>query len=488
MTKERKKRSIKKNYILNLTYQILTLLIPLVTTPYLSRVLEADGTGQYSFMYSVVTYFILVATLGTLSYGQREISYVQDEVELRSKVFFSIEIVSCISTAIVLIVFGLFTYFQKTNQIYYLVFSLNILAVAFDISWFFQGLEEFGIIVSRNIFFKLLTLLFIFTLVKDKSDLLIYIAGTSILTLASAVSLWTYIPKYICKVSMHELKLIETFKGTLLLFVPAIATSVYTVLDKTMIGLITESDYENGYYEQATKISKVAIALISSFATVMMPRIGYYYNKHDYKSVNTYMLKSYRFMWFLSVPMCFGLIGITRSFVPWFYGPGFEKEYELLPVVSLLTIAIGISTITGSQYLVPTKRQKEFNTSIIAGSVINVILNIFLIPRFMSIGAAIASVIAETAISVIQLTYVKNEIDLSLILKSSSKYFVSAVIMLGYLLLIGNKLGTTAMSTLIMIVTGGVLYILLLIVFKDILVLELINSVKGKLVKRKNEH
>ena len=163
-------KSIKKNYIFNLSYQILLLITPLITTPYVSRILGADGIGTVSYAESIVSYFVLFATMGITTYGQREISYVQQSVEKRSAVFWNTKILEFVTSGIMLIVYLIFALFQK-NALIYIILSCNIIAVFFDISWFFQGLEEFGKIVLRNVIFKFINIAYIFTVVRTK-DLL----------------------------------------------------------------------------------------------------------------------------------------------------------------------------------------------------------------------------------------------------------------------------------------------------------------------------
>ena len=346
-----KRSSIKKDYIYSLFYHVLSLGVTLTITPYIARVFEADGVGRVSFAESIVSYFVLFAGLGITGYGQRAISYVQDDIEKRSISFWNIKLLQIISTAIALISYLFFINFQQ-DALIYLLLSLNIFAVAVDVTWFFQGMQAFRTIVFKNSLLKVLNLLFIFVFVHSKDDIYLYVAIISGFTVLSNFSLWISLPRYIQKPAFKNLKPLKELRGVLLLFLPTIATQVYTVLDKTMIGVITQSSFENGYYEQAIMIAKMALASITSLGAVMMPRIGNHYSKGETEIVQGLMYRSYRFSWLLSLPLCFGLIGLAPILVPWYFGDGYEQVIPLLSILSILIISIGNSTITGSQYLV----------------------------------------------------------------------------------------------------------------------------------------
>ena len=462
-----KKKSITKNYIYNASYQVLTLITPLITTPYLSRVLEADGIGVYSFTASIVAYFTMFAALGTLTYGNREISYLQDDRKARSQVFWEIELLSMITTSISLIAYIFFILFgTKEYQVIYLIQIFSILTIATDITWLLQGVEEFGKIVGRNLFFKILSILYVFTFVRSKEDLILYIGGNVILSFLTQASVWFYLPKFVDLPDWKSLKPLRHLRGTIALFVPTIAISVYTVLDKTMIGIFSNA-FENGYYEQALNLSKTVLTLVTSLGTVMIPRMGYHYNKGEQGEVQKLMYQSYRFVWFLGIPLCFGLMGIASNVVPWFYGDGFLKLTILLPILSMLIPVIGMSNVTGMQYLITTKREKLLTISVAIGAAVNFMCNLVLIPRYSAIGAAVASVFAEIVITGIQFVFVRKEISVAKVLAGAWKYLTAGLLMLVVLLIEGQKLTSSILNTGIMIVSGGCIYFIILALLKD---------------------
>lgn len=478
------RKSIRKNYIYNVTYQLLVLITPLITTPYVSRTLGAAGIGTYSFADSVATYFTLFAAMGTASYGQREISYVQDDKEKRTEVFWNTEILSCISTFVWLLLYGTYVFFFCDDMIIYSIFAINVIAVAFDITWLFQGMEEFGCIVFRNVVFKILNILYIVAFVHSGDDLAIYVLGMCLLPLLSLLSLWPFLHKIVDRPDWKKVRPFTNLGAVLSMFIPFVAISIYTVLDKTMIGLFTDTKDENGYYEQALKLSKTALTLVTALGTVMAPRVGYYYERQEMDAVRKCIYRSYRFTWFLGIPLCFGLASIAANIVPWFYGDGFDKVILLLSILSLLIPIIGISNVTGIQYMMPTKRQNMLTFSVLIGAGANFVLNLIMIPHWYSIGAAIASVLAETIITVVQIMIIRKELSPWKIISCSRHYWLAGGIMFCILYGVGRHLAPSFLHSLIMIISGGSIYFVLLLIMKDEFLVKRIKSMLRKLEHR----
>lgn len=477
-------KSIKKNYIYNLSYQMLVLLIPLITTPYLSRVIGADGIGTVSYVDSLVSYFVMFATLGISVFGQREISYVQEDKEKRTKVFWETKLLQFMTSGLAIIVYIPYVWFQSSNRLIFVILSLNLLSVVANINWFFQGLEEFGKIVFRNFLFKLANLAYIFIFVKTHSDLNKYAFGIAFFSFLGNVSLWFYMRKYIGKPNFKELHPLRNLKPVLALFLPTVAIQIYTVLDKTMIGVITKNEFENGYYEQSIKLSKMVLTVVTALGTVMIPRIGYHFSKGDDDTVKMYMYRAYRFVWCLGIPLCFGLIGVAGNFVPWFLGDDFIPCISLLKILSFLILAIGINNVTGMQYLIPTKRQNMFTLTVVIGAVVNFFLNMFLIPRNNSFGAAIASVVAETVIALVQIYIVRKELSAKKIFMSSGLYLLAGTVMLVVLNVVGAHLAPSFLNTVILVGCGGIVYVGLLLIFRDQFFIGYSKSFLGKITKK----
>ena len=476
-------KSIKKNYIYNLSYQILTIITPLITAPYLSRVFGPDGVGTYSYIEAISSYFVLFATLGLTTFGQREISYVQQDRQQRTIVFWEtliIEVVSSLCCTVAYVIFSM----MHSNWLLYLVLSFNLFSVMINVTWFFQGMEEFGKVVFKNIIFKIVNIVFVFGFVREKDDLIIYLLGTAFLQFLINVSLWVGIKQYIDIPKVKDLHPTRHLRTVISLFVPTIAIQIYTVLDKTMIGLITNNAFENGYYEQALKMSKMVLMLVTSLGTVMIPRIGYYFGNGEHEIVKKYMYRAYRFVWFLGVPLCIGLMLVADNFVPWFFGEGYDKVSSLIRVLSLLIIAIGINNVTGMQYLIPSKRQNLFTKTVVYGAITNFVLNFFLIRAFQSYGAAIASVTAETVIAIVQIYLVRKELSPIIILKSGTNYFIAGVVMAVLLYMLKGHFLPSVFNTLLLIILGAITYFIVLLTFKDQFFYENTIEILKKIIKK----
>ena len=474
-------KSIKKNYIYNMFFEVLKIIVPLITTPYLSRVLGAEKIGIYSYTLSITTYFILFGSLGVAMYGQREIAYLQEKKYERTKTFFEILIMRCITLGISLFIFYFVFASHGEYSMYYKILILEIIANCIDISWFFQGLEEFKKTVIRNSIVKIISVICIFVFVKNQNDLIKYFFIYVISTLLGNASLWMYLPRYIEKINIKELKIFKHLKPTIGLFIPQIAIQVYTVLDKTMIGSIIDDKSEVGYYEQAQKIIKLLITVATSLGAVMVPRMANTFANGDHKKLKEYMMKSFQFVLVLAFPLMLGTISVSRKFVPVFYGAGYDKVIYLLIVISPILLAIGLSNVVGMQYLLPTKKQKEFTISVTLGAIVNVILNAILINIWKSIGASIATVIAECTVTGIQFYLVRKEISVIEVLKIAKNYFIASLIMFVISIAIGRFIENNVLSIMIQVICGGIVYFIVLIIMKDKIVKEAIDVIKNKL-------
>lgn len=474
-------KSVSKNYIYNVSYQLLLLITPFITTPYLSRVLEPAGIGTYSYTYSIVSYFILLASLGVADYAQREIAYQQDNQYLQSRTFYEVNLIRFLLVGLSLCVYYFVVSRFSGDHLIYWYQALNIVAVLFDISWFFQGLEEFGKIVLRNFIIKFASIILIFVLIHQPDDLNKYVCLIGMMNVLSGLSIWLYLPKYLVSVPRREIKPFRNFSIIIQMFLPQIAIQIYTVLDKTMIGVMTGSPLENGYYEQAEKVVKLSLTIVTSLGTVMLPRIAYAYAHKDYETIKTNMMRSYRFVWFLTMPMFFGFIAISNNFVPWFFGPGYDKVVPLMQILSGLVIAIGLSNVTGVQYMLPTNQQNKLTLTVVCGAVVNFVLNLFFIPMLQSTGAAIASLIAEITVTAVQFYIVRNVFSIAEIGRLSIKYLFSGLIMFAITGPLSIYLKPGIIHTFIAIAAGCLIYIGILLLTKDSMLYMFISKVQEKI-------
>jgi len=500
------KKSITKNYIFNVIYQVFILIVPLITTPYISRVLGANGVGQYSFTSSLTNYFTLVAALGFGYYAQREIAKFQGDKKSQSVIFWEILIVRFFSVGIslgVCIVLNVIGVYGEYSALMWW-WVILIIAQEFDISFLFQGNEEFGKIVIRNVLIKLVLIACVFIFVKSADDVYIYVLCSAGSTLLGNLSLWLHLPKMLAKCGLAELKPIRHLLPTLRLFLPTIATSIYTVLDKTLIGLVITdtytvvengvevvknySDLENGYYEQSEKIVKVCMAVVTALGTVMIPRNSNEYAKGNMDGVKQNVYMATNFVWFLGTPLMLGLAAVAGNVIPWFLGDGYEKCILLMQIFTPLILIIGFSNVFGLQYLVPTQRDGKFTAAIVSGAVVNFALNMVLIHFFWSYGAVIASIIAEFVVTAVMAVIIRKEISVIKILKQSIKYLIAGGVMFAAVYITQMYLSASILHTLLLVLEGAAIYFVMLLVLRDAYLRGLILKILAKLKAiRKNK-
>lgn len=460
--------SLKKNFILSSLYQILLMITPFITAPYVSRVLEPDGVGIYSFTFSNQTYFAMFAALGTASYGCREIAILRDNPQKYSKVFWEIEILSMLTTAATLIAWGIMLLFVESYRLYYMILTLNIVAVALDISWFYMGLEQFQHIVYRNSLFKILSVISIFVFVRQKNDLPVYFTIMVLSTLIGNASMWTSLPHFLTKVNIKKICIKHHFKETLIYFIPTIATSIYTVLDKTLIGAITHSEIENGFYEQATKIVNMAKAVtFTSLNAILGSRISYLYAEKKYAEIRSRIEKSIEYIMFIGIGLCCGIISVAPRFVPVFFGNGYEKVIPILQLLTPVILIIGISNCLGSHYFTPAGLRKKSAKYILIGSFVNLVCNIILIPKLWSYGAVIGTLIAESTITILYFVNCNGYLTCKILLKAMWKKILSGFVMLLFILLVNTIVKSNFLALILECILGSTIYCLVLLLLKD---------------------
>lgn len=478
------KKSIAKNYLYNLIYQILTLILPIVTTPYVSRVLGAEKIGIYSFTFSIVTYFMLFGQLGVSLYGKREIAYVQDNKEKRKQIFWELMSFRFITLSIAIVIYWIF--FATFNQYgnYYKIWVLQIIATAIDITWFLHGLEEFKKTVIRNILVRTISVTLIFVFVKNPDDLYKFILIYSLADLLGNMALWLYLPKYFKGVKVKNIHIFKHFSSIILLFIPQIADQIYNMLDKTMIGYIIENKTEVGYYEQAQKVIRILLTIVSSLGIVMIPRMASTFASGNKEKIIYYLRRSFNFVFFLSFPMMFGIISVSDEFVPIFFGSGYEKVAILIKIISPILVLMGVATVVGNQYLLPTKKQKEYTIAVLVGLISNFILNIIFIKLWNSIGASIATVISQLIVDIIQINYARKFINLRKIFIGARKYLSSSIIMFIICLIIKYFVKDNLISLIVQISVGGLIYVGILFMLKDENIMSVLDKVKRKISKK----
>lgn len=480
-----KEPSIKANIVLSTAYQILTMITPLITAPYISRVLGADGVGIYSYTYSIETYFSMFAALGTVSYGAREIARNRNDKKTYSRLFWEIELLTVLTTFVCLVAWGGWIILNTQFRIYYVILTFYLLATMFDVSWFYTGLEQFKYTVTQNTVFKLLGIVALFVFVKDKSDVAWYTAIMSLSMLLGNVSMWIYLPRFLVKINYKEIQLRHHFKETLVYFVPTIATSIYTVLDKTLIGAITKDANENGYYEQATKIINMAKAVtFTSLNSVLGARISYLYSENKIDEIKTRINQSMEYILFIGIGICFGIVGVADNFVPLFFGTGYDKVSVLLKMLSPVVVIIGVSNCLGSQYYTPAGLRAKSARYLIYGSIVNFILNLIFIPSLKSNGAVIATITAELFITILYVINCESVVSVRELLASMAKKIVAGFAMLVVVVWLRDFCLHSIVNLILQVILGAGVYYIFLWIAKDSFVRGVVPAILEKQLRR----
>lgn len=448
-----------KNYLYNVGYQVFLLIVPLITVPYTSRVLGSEGIGIHAFTNSIIQYFILFGSIGINLYGNRTIAYNRSNPKKLKVTFWEISIVRMIFISISYLFFLLFVILVGEYQEFYMYQSLLIIAAGFDISWFFMGMEDFKKTVTRNTLVKLISVLLIFLLVKTSEDLDIYILILSGSVLLGNLLLWSYIKPLFGKVKLRTLDLKQHIRPSVSLFIPQIATQVYLILNKTMLGVLTDVD-NVAFYEQSDKIVKIILAVVTATGTVMLPRVASVFSKGDNEKVKYYLATSFEFVSFICFPLALGIASISEKFSVWFLGESFRATGPLIAVLSVVIIVIGWSNVLGTQYLLPTNQTKHYTQSVLAGAISNIFLNIFLIKEFGVIGAVVATVISESIVTLVQIYFTKKTIQLSILFGETWKYLLSSIIMFLVVKRLHIAMDGNFMNFIIQIMIGAVIYLL----------------------------
>lgn len=474
--------TVKKNLAYNFIYQILAVVLPLITTPYISRVLGPKKLGEYSYSYAIAYYFVMITMLGLNNYGNRSIAMVRDDKECLAKEFSSIyfmQLVTGLISLVIYIVYGLL--FSNATMTW--ILSLYVISAIFDINWFFFGIEQFKLTVTRNSFIKIATTLCIFVFVKNQEDIYIYGLIMVVGILASQLVLWPFLKRYTKLVKVSYKDVVRHIKPNLILFIPIIAVSLYKVMDKIMLGILTTKT-EVGLYEASERVIQIPMAFIQSMGTVMLPKMTNLVAKNDEKATEIYFSKSIMFVMFLSASLCFGIMGCARYFVPFYYGSGYWKCVYLFQILLPSCVFLAFANVIRTQYLIPRKKDRIYITSVIMGAIVNLIINFLLIPQFASIGAAIGTLIAEITVCIYQAVSIRKEIPIEKNALESLIYVIPAIVMYLLLLLVNPPYSAVA-NLFILVILGVNIYcvvlILMLLITKKIYVIRLLF---GKVIKK----
>lgn len=455
---------VLKNYAYNLSYQLLVIILPIITTPYVTRVFSSNDLGTYGYFNSIVTYFILLATLGVANYGTKEISSHRNDIRKNFWGIYTLQFgATCLSILLYIILCFAFSFMQ--NPVAYIL-GLSLLSKGMDISWLFQGLEDFRKITVRNITVKLVGVISIFLFVKSPGDLYLYVSLLTVFELLGQLSMWFPAREFIGKPHLDLCYAKQHLKPVILLFLPQIAISLYVTLDRTMLGALA-STTDVGIYDQALKLVNILLTLVTSLGSVMLPRVSNLLSKGNNEAVNRMHQISFLIYNLVIFPTIAGMLIINNDFVKFFLGNDFQEARYAIAIMIFRMFFIGWTNIMGIQILIPHNKNKEFLTSTTVPAIVSVGLNLLLLPKFGYIGAAIVSVLTEVFVWGIQLYFTRKYLKDVPIYKSTVKIFLASILMYFALSFLKTILTFIPIINVVAYtIFGAILYSLLILLFK----------------------
>lgn len=450
----------KVNLIYNIAYQILAMILPLITAPYVSRVLGAEGVGKYSYSASVAMYFVYFGMLGVLNYGNRSIAKVRDNYEDCCRTFSSIYYLQIMTASLAILCYIVYViFFSGDIRVLSWIQLIYVFSSLLDVSWLFFGLEEFKLTAQRQMVLRIITLILVFAVVRSNGDLNKYAAIISGSNCLNSLILWLFLPGRVkfCKVTIKDI--LVHFKPCVVLFVPLIAMSVFGVMDKIMIGKLVSYNAA-GWYENADKIVLMSSSIFASFNAVLMPKISNLLAKDDKSGAMRYFELSMKLVSFLAIAISFGMIAVAQEFVPVFYGDGYEPTITLMKGLAIGIPFLGWAQIYRVLYLVPAGKDIIYLKSTVYGAIINFILNLTMISMIGAVGAVWATVISQIAIVFFQAVQVKDEINFLQYSKNIVLYYFGGIVMLIVVRVSARYLPTNLMGLVIEVLIGVVVFLL----------------------------
>jgi len=460
-----------KNYLYNLSYQILTIILPIITVPYVTRIFTSEDLGNYGFYNSIVSYFSLFAMLGIGIYGTKQIAAAND-VNSTFWNIYAIQLIASISAISVYVIAILSI--PKMRGIIPLILGIVLFTKMLDISWLFAGKEDFKKITLRNTVVKVTGVISIFTFIRSNEDLFLYVFLIVVFDFLGQFVMWIPAKKFIKRPSFNAKIIKKNLHPIVLLFLPQVAISLYVVLDRTLLGLLG-SYSDVGIYEQGQKLISILLTVVSSLGTVMVPRVAnLLFERKDREAQN--MVKFSFILYNLVIfPMMFGLIAVNEVFVKFFLGKNFQDVKYVLYVIVFNIMFVGWTNILGYQVLVVRNKNKEFMLSTTIPALVSVAVNIAVIPLFGYIGASITAVIVELLAFTIQWYYCRNIINKNLLFnKDLVKIILSSLVMFGAVMTCKMILGLDGIIGLIIyLAVGGISYLGMIFLLKTVNIREM---------------
>ena len=474
-------KSIKKNYIYNLINTISSLLFPILTFPYASRIMMAEGIGLVNFYQSIIQYISLIASLGIPLYAVREIGKVRNNIELCSKTALEILVLHLILTLtgyLLVIILSLTTPQIQANIPLFLILSLTLVFTAIGCEWFYQGIEDFKYITIRGLIIKSAAIIYLFIFVKSADDILLYGIYCVVGVLGGNIYNFIRLKKYISRKSLKGITPLKHLKPALKIFFLNLIISLYINLNSVMLGFIKGTE-DVGYFTAATRLSQMILGISGALSTVMLPRLSNLIANNLKLEFNQLAQKGTRFIIALTLPLSIGCYFIAPYIIPIFCGDSYHDAIITLQIISPIIFFIGLSNIIGIQILYPQQQESKVILCTGIGAITNIILNIILIPEFGHKGAAISTLCAEAIVTISMALIGKYFIPINWNDKTFFHYYLSSFIMIISLATVEKYIYATNISKMFLIIfIGCITYFAILFIVKDSLLKELKHFIK----------
>ena len=482
-------KQLTKNYIYLIISKVSVNLLQIITVPYVSRILEPEGIGTYSYAFAVMTYFSMFAALGLNYYSQIEIAKNMNSKEKRYQLFWECFISKAITTTLAIIAYFIFLYFSNLpNKYIFMAVSISLFGEIFNNGWYLAGTENFKYIATIPVIIRLSSLPLIFIFVKQKSDLILYILIVQLANFFGNVLMSGPIIKEHGIIPAKNLEIKKHIINNLVYFIPTIAITIYHALDKTMLGILQETTIENGYYEQASKIIQILTVITTSLSLVVLPRVTLLEKEKKQEELKYVHTRTFQAIFLIAFPLLFGIISISERFVPMFFGNNYMGSVSILNILAILVVIIGLNNLIGAQGLTARGLQNKYGIGTIIGLLCNLVLNIYFIKNYGGIGAAIASVISESVILLCFITFTWSNFSYKDMVKFAIKYCFYSLIMFLAIKESLNFIDNTISGLIYIILIGISVYTSILVLAKDELAYLFIKAIKGKYFQKKDKY
>lgn len=463
-------KSVKFNFLMNLILTVSNVLFPLITFPYVARVLQPINNGKIAFCTSVISYFSMIALIGIPNYGIREVAKVRDDRDKLTKLVYELLLISLVMTiiSITILVISIFIIpkFYQEKELFF-INAIGILLNTIGVNWLYSGLEQYQYITIRSIIFKVISIIAMFLFVKEPSDYILYGTITVLASGGSNIFNFFNMRKFINFRVKEKLEIKKHMKPILIFFATVLATSIYVNLDTVMIGFIN-GNVEVGLYSTSLKIRSLVLSVITALGTVLMPRLSYYIKNNQKELFKETIIKCINFISLISFSICIFIVIYAKECILFIAGNDYLLAVSSLRIVIFTIVFVGFSNITGIQILTPLGLERKLFISIVYGAIIDFILNMFFIPLYKSNGAALATLIAEIIVLAVQCYYLKEFIREIYKKLTILKYVVFTLIASVIVILFKNYFTFNVFTSLLI---GAFIYfgigILLLIITKD---------------------